>query len=64
VKRQAGNDVIVSWDPVEVSDLAGYNVHFGDYDGMNFTQKLDAGDVTTFILPSFSVFDSKPFGIH
>ncbi len=58
VKRQAGNDVIVSWDPVEVSDLAGYNVHFGDYDGMNFTQKLDAGDVTTFILPSFSVFDS------
>lgn len=58
VKRQAGMDVIVSWDPVAVDDLGGYHVYYGDYDGLTFTHQRDAGNTTYMILPSFSVFDS------
>jgi hypothetical protein len=58
VKRQAGQDVIVSWDPVSVNDLGGYYVYYGGFDGLTFTQQRDAGNVTSMILPSFSVFDS------
>lgn len=58
VKRQAGADVIVSWDPVTVSDLDGYFVYYGKNDGWTYEHQSDAGNTTTFVLPSHSVFDS------
>jgi hypothetical protein len=58
IKRQVGDDVLVSWDPVTVSDLKGYYIYYGALDGNTFTQKIDAGNVTSWIIPSHSVFDS------
>jgi len=58
IKRQAGDDVLVTWDPVEVSDLDGYFVYYGKTEGITYEHQLDAGNTTTFILPSHSVFDS------
>jgi parallel beta-helix repeat protein len=58
VKKQAGGDVLVSWDPVMAADLAGYYVYFGNFNGYTFTYKVIAGNVTSLILPSHSVFDS------
>jgi len=58
VKRQVGQDVLVSWDPVMVNDLSGYYVQYGAFDGFSFSHKINAGNVTSFLLHSHSVFDS------
>ncbi|MBK7030349.1 MAG: right-handed parallel beta-helix repeat-containing protein [Bacteroidales bacterium] len=58
VKRQAGPDVIVSWDPVNVSDLGGYFVYSGQFDGYFYSDQRNAGQTNSLLLPSFSVFDS------
>jgi len=58
VKQQSGQDVLVSWEPVTVSDAAGYYLHYGAFDGRHFEYKLDIGLNISYLLSSWSVFDS------
>ena len=58
VKRQVGQDVLVTWDPVVVSDLKGYNVYYGKFNGFSFASRLEAGNTNSLLLPHKSVFDS------
>ncbi|NVO21062.1 MAG: right-handed parallel beta-helix repeat-containing protein [Bacteroidetes bacterium] len=58
VKRQVGADVVISWEAVPVNDLKGYFIYCGAFDGVSFSTRIDAGNVTSFVLPAHSVFDS------
>ena len=56
VKKQViGNNVVVSWDSLAISDLAGYRVHFGPHNGIVFEHTLNNGADTTINMGSIPI---------
>ncbi len=48
----------VSWPAGNEPDLAGYKVHYGAFDGIQFEHTVDAGTDTTLVLHGISAADS------
>ncbi len=43
-------DVEVSWDANNESDIKGYKVYYGNYNGYSFENSIDVGNITTYNL--------------
>jgi len=58
IKQLIGDDVVVSWDELEIADIKGYNVYYGTNDGIVYANSMHNGMNTTCNLGSISVTDS------
>ncbi|HJQ98672.1 MAG TPA: fibronectin type III domain-containing protein [Candidatus Polarisedimenticolaceae bacterium] len=54
--------VSIAWDPVSVSDLAGYRVYYGTSPG-NYTQSVDVGNVTSTTINNLTDCTTYYFGV-
>ncbi|MBN2614723.1 MAG: VCBS repeat-containing protein [Bacteroidales bacterium] len=50
VKKQSGNDIILSWTANKEADVAGYKLYYGDPTGYSYSHVIDLGNVTSFSL--------------
>jgi len=53
-----GGNIQITWNPNPDADLAGYKVYWGTFNGYSFTNSVDVGNVTTYILSGANIGDS------
>lgn len=53
-----GGTVLLTWDPNPESDIAGYKVYWGSPTGYSFTNFIDVGNSTSYILSGVSFSDT------
>ena len=58
IKQQIGDDVVVSWDILEIADIKGYNVYLGYNDGIIFEHTIHNGLETKINLGNIPLADS------
>jgi hypothetical protein len=56
-----GGQIKVTWNRNQESDIAGYRIYAGGYNGYSFTDAIDVGNDSTFTLTNFSL--SKNIGV-
>jgi hypothetical protein len=52
LKSLSSNQVKISWSSNTESDITGYKIYYGGYNGYSYTNVLDVGNVLTYTLPS------------
>ncbi|MEE4259736.1 MAG: right-handed parallel beta-helix repeat-containing protein [Bacteroidales bacterium] len=59
VKKQLVEELVkLSWPGNPEGDLSGYRVFYGDFEDYRFTNQLETGTDTSYILTDVSIFDS------
>lgn len=58
IKQKIRNDILVSWDAEALSDLKGYNVHYGATDGISYPNIVHTGFNTSMVLSNFPASDT------
>jgi len=53
-----GGQVQITWLPNPESDVAGYHVYYGGFNGYSFTNVVDIGNNTTYIIPGITITDT------
>jgi parallel beta-helix repeat protein len=48
IKQRIGSHLVLSWNQESVQDLAGYAVHYGSFDNLNFEHRVPVGLNTAF----------------
>jgi len=56
-KNTLGNALIVNWNKNKESDVAGYKLYFGSFDGIKFSDTIDVGIDTTYTFIGKSISD-------
>jgi hypothetical protein len=50
--------VNLTWDPNLEGDVAGYKLHYGEFDGFNFQNSIDLGNITSYFLDDNLISDT------
>lgn len=58
VKSVSGSNVEIKWNCNPETDLAGYKVYYGDPTGYSFSNVVDVGIDTSYLLSGVSILDS------
>ncbi len=58
IKQRIGNDIVISWDSVAITDLRGYNVYYGSTDNITYQHKILNGLDTTINMGNFPIDDT------
>lgn len=59
IKSDIGNgQVKITWHPNSESDIAGYHIYYGDFNGYSFSNMKDVINDTTFVLTEASISDT------
>lgn len=58
IKQLIGDDVVVSWDNLEIADISGYNVYYGSNNGIIFGQSIHNGLKSEINMGSFAIADT------
>lgn len=53
-----GGQVQITWNSNPESDIAGYHVYYGGFNGYSFTNVVDVGNITSYILSGVSLTDT------
>ncbi|MFH0866137.1 MAG: T9SS type A sorting domain-containing protein [Bacteroidota bacterium] len=53
-----GGQVLITWEHNPETDIAGYHLCYGGFTGYSFTDSVDVGNDTSYILTGISVFDT------
>lgn len=57
LKEDVSNGVLLKWNKNKESDIAGYKIYYGTFDGYKFSNSIDAGVDTSYLLSGKSVSD-------
>lgn len=58
IKQIIGNDLVVSWDTLVITDFSGYNVHYGSKKEVAFEHTINNGTYTMINMGSIPVDDT------
>ena len=58
IKQIIGSDVVVSWDTLVITDLSGFNVHYGRKDEVVFEHTINNGTYTLINMGNIPVDDT------
>src|SRR5205085_797721 len=53
-----GGNIQLTWNPNPDADLAGYKVYWGNPTGYSFSNSVDVGNVTSYILSGVLISDT------
>jgi hypothetical protein len=56
--KLSGNQVQLTWNHNPESDIKGYHVYYGGFNGYSFSNKIDVGKDTTYILTEVAITDT------
>lgn len=58
VKKKVNGGVQFKWNAVKEKDLSGYKMYYGNPTGYSFSNYINAGNVTSYFMPSASITDT------